>query len=72
MRYILMTVTCVFVSAAMGVILTWFFRRLHRIEEERWGKKKDWASGVQATRKDKKKKKKEKEKEKEKEQNDDS
>ena len=39
----------------MAVILTWFSRRLRKIEEERWGKKKDWASGLQMTREDRKK-----------------
>lgn len=53
-RYALMAVTCIFVTGAMAFILTWFTRRLQRIEEDRWGAKKDWASGTQTTRAQKK------------------
>ena len=35
----MMLVASIIVAAAMGVILTWFFKRLRRIEEERWGDK---------------------------------
>jgi uncharacterized protein HemY len=36
---IMMLVAAIIVAAAMGFILTWFFKRLRRIEEERWGNK---------------------------------
>jgi hypothetical protein len=39
LRYGLMLVLCVAVVATMGGVLVWFFRRLARIEEERWGKR---------------------------------
>jgi len=49
-----MIATCVGVVVALGFILTRFFRQLHRIEEERWGKMKDWAFGLQMTREERK------------------
>ena len=55
-RYTLILITCMCVMGAMAFILTRFFRRLHAIEEERWGKMKDWASGLQMTRGDRRKK----------------
>ena len=38
-RYLAMILACLFVSGAMTLILTWFFRRLNRIQQEQWGSK---------------------------------
>jgi len=37
-RYIFMPALSIVALGAMGLILSWFFRRLKRIESERWGK----------------------------------
>lgn len=39
MKIIMMFIAALLVAAAMGFILTWFFKRLRSIEEERWGNK---------------------------------
>ncbi|MFO7870102.1 MAG: hypothetical protein R6V03_01555 [Kiritimatiellia bacterium] len=39
LKYILMVVLCVIAGGAMAFILMWFFRRLNRIERDRWGDK---------------------------------
>lgn len=36
-----MIITCGVVGGAMAVVYTIFTKRLNKIEEERWGKKKD-------------------------------
>jgi len=38
-RYIAMLVLCFIVVGAMAGTLTWFLRRLKRIEEDMWGEK---------------------------------
>ena len=37
MRYIIMFLSCLFVLGTMAAVLSWFFRRLRRIEAARWG-----------------------------------
>jgi uncharacterized protein HemY len=44
MANILMLVLSLVVVLATGGVLFWFFRRLNRIEEELWGKKRREAS----------------------------
>ena len=39
LRILLMLALCVAVIGTMGGVLVWFFRRLGKIEEERWGKR---------------------------------
>jgi hypothetical protein len=39
MRTALMLILCLAVVGGMGWVLYWFFRRLGRIEQERWGRK---------------------------------
>jgi hypothetical protein len=39
-RHWVMIGACIPVAGAMVVLLIWFFRRLNRIEEARWGQKK--------------------------------
>lgn len=39
---LLMLLLAVLTSGAMGTTLYVFFRRLGRIEEERWGSRTDW------------------------------
>lgn len=36
-RYVSMLILCLFVIVAMIGILAWFFRKLGKIETERWG-----------------------------------
>ena len=36
---ILMLIAAIIVAASMAGILVWFFRRLKKIEKERWGDK---------------------------------
>ena len=40
-HYIIMIVTCLAVGVSMAIILTLFLKRLNKIEEARWGKKKE-------------------------------
>jgi len=37
-RYAIMFLACVFVSGSMAFILTWYLRKLRKIEEDKWGK----------------------------------
>lgn len=41
LTYILMFITCVVVTAACVATLYVFFRHLRKIEEQRWGQRKD-------------------------------
>ncbi|MCK5850759.1 MAG: hypothetical protein KAH23_07575 [Kiritimatiellae bacterium] len=46
-NYFIMFAVCVVVIVSTTVVLMRFFKRLGAIEEERWGKKKDWTSGLE-------------------------
>jgi hypothetical protein len=42
MKEAIMFVTCIVVMVCLGAVLFMFFRKLARIEEERWGDKAAW------------------------------
>ena len=45
-NYLVMITLCLGVVGAMALVLVTFFRKLKRIEEERWGKNSRWAPGI--------------------------
>jgi len=51
MRTLAMLATCLLVGAAMAATLTWFFRRLKRIEEDLWKKRAAAAERLSAREK---------------------
>ena len=39
MKYAIILLSCVMVVVALFFILRWFFKRMKKIEEDKWGKK---------------------------------